>query len=219
MAEFTLYIGNRTYSSWSLRGWLACRCAGIDFDEVVIPLHRPETAAEIRKCSPSGKVPALRHGEVLVWDTLAIGEYLAEVAPQAELWPEGRAARAHARSIAAEMHAGFAALRQNMWMNLRRSFPGKGQTPETLAEIARICAIWSDTRARFGEGGAFLFGKHFNMADVMFAPVVSRFVTWSPPLPADARTYVAAVWDYPSMVEWRTAADAEPWSIEKYDRA
>lgn len=219
MAEFTLYIGNRTYSSWSLRGWLACRCAGIEFDEVVIPLDRPETATEIRRHSPSGKVPALRHGTILVWDSLAIGEYLAEVAPQAGLWPADRAARAHARAIAAEMHAGFVNLRRSMWMNLRRRFPGKGQTPEALADIDRICAIWSDTRARFGHDGPFLFGKQFNLADAMYAPVVTRFVTWSPPLPSDARAYVAAVWEHPSMVAWRKAADAEPWSIERYDNA
>jgi glutathione S-transferase len=219
MAEFTLYIGNRTYSSWSLRGWLACKCAGIDFDEVVIPLWQPDTKAEILKHSPSGKVPTLRHGKVLVWESLAIGEYLAEIAPKAGLWPEDRAGRAHARSIAAEMHAGFAALRREMWMNIRQRFPGKGQTPDSLADVARVCAIWSDTRARFGQRGPFLFGKQFNMADIMFAPVVTRFVTWSPPLPADAKAYVTAVSDHPFMQEWRKAADAEPWSIPRYDSA
>ncbi|HEX2113271.1 MAG TPA: glutathione S-transferase family protein [Alphaproteobacteria bacterium] len=219
MTEFTLYIANKVYSSWSLRGWLACRLAGIEFDEVVIPLWRPETATEIRKHSPSGKVPALRHSDVLVWESLAIGEYLHDVFPRAELWPQDRAARAHARSIASEMHAGFADLRRIMWMNTRKRFPGKGRTPETLAAIERIVTLWRDTRARYGAGGPFLFGTAMNMADAMYAPVVSRFVTWEPELPADAKAYVAAVWDHPLLREWRRDADAESWVIEKYETA
>jgi glutathione S-transferase len=217
MADFTLYIGNKAYSSWSLRGWLACKIAGITFDEVVIPLSRPETAAEIRKHAPSGKVPALRHGSVLVWESIAIGEYLAEIAPRAVLWPADRAARAHARAISAEMHASFVELRRNMWMNLRRRFPGKGQTPGALADITRICEIWRDTRTRFGQGGSFLFGARFTFADAMYAPVATRFVTWEPPLPDDAKAYVAAVWDHPWMQEWRRGADAEPWVNEQYE--
>jgi glutathione S-transferase len=217
MAEFTLHIANRAYSSWSLRGWLACRLAGIAFDEVVIPLSRPDTAAAIRKHSPSGKLPALRHGKTLVWESLAIAEYLHELAPNTGLWPDDPAARAHARSIAAEMHAGFVDLRRAMCMNTRRRFPGKGRTPEALANIARICAIWDETRARFGGGGPFLFGKQFNLADAMYAPVAARFVTWEPELPATAQAYVAAVWDHKLMQEWRRAADAEPWVIDKYE--
>jgi glutathione S-transferase len=217
MADFTLYIGNKAYSSWSLRGWLACRLAGIAFDEAVIPLSRPDTAAAIRKHSPSGKVPALRHGRTLVWESLAIGEYLHDLAPKAGLWPDDPAARAQARSIAAEMHAGFAPLRQAMWMNTRRRFPGKGRTPEALANIERICAIWGETRTRFGGRGPFLFGRRFNLADAMYAPVVARFVTWEPKLPAKAKAYVAAVWDQPFMQEWRLAAEAESWVIDKYE--
>lgn len=217
MADFTLYIGNRAYSSWSLRGWLACRLAGIAFDEVVIPLSRPDTAAAILKHSPSGRVPALRHGRTLVWDSLAIGEYLHELAPEQGLWPGDPAARAQARSIAAEMHSGFVDLRRVMWMNTRKRFPGKGRTPEALAGIERICAIWRATRERFGGGGPFLFGKPFNLADAMYAPVVARFVTWEPALPADAEAYVAAVWDQPFMQDWRRAADAEAWVIDKYE--
>lgn len=217
MTSFTLYIGNKAYSSWSLRGWLACKCAGIAFDEVVIPLSRPETAAEIRKYSPSGKVPALRHGDVLVWETLAIGEYLDEIAPAAGLWPADRAARAQARAISAEIHAGFMDLRRSMWMNVRRSFPGKGRTPEALADVARICEIWRGTHERFGRGGPFLFGDRLTFADAMYAPVVSRFVTWAPPLPDQASRYVEAVWDHPWLREWRRAAEAEPWVIEKYE--
>jgi glutathione S-transferase len=217
MADFTLYIGNKAYSSWSLRGWLACRIAGIAFDEVVIPLSRPDTAAAILRHSPSGKVPALRHGDVLVWESLAIGEYLHEIAPGAGLWPQDRAARAHARSIAAEMHAGFADLRRIMWMNTRKRFPGRGRTPETLAAIERIAAIWRETRQRYGGGGPFLFGKSLTMADAMYAPVVARFVTWEPELPADAKAYVAAVWDHPLLQDWRRGADAESWVIDKYE--
>ncbi|HEX6979171.1 MAG TPA: glutathione S-transferase family protein [Alphaproteobacteria bacterium] len=217
MADFTLFIGNKAYSSWSLRGWLACKIAGIDFDEVVIPLSRPETDVEIRKYSPSGKVPALRHGSNLIWESIAIGEYLAEIVPAAGLWPADRTARAHARTISAEMHAGFTDLRRNMWMNTRRTFPGKGRTPEALADIERICAIWRDTRARFGQDGPWLFGGRFCFADAMYAPVVSRFVTWQPPLPDDAKAYVAAVWDHPFMQEWRRGAEAEPWIIDKYE--
>ena len=216
MADFTLYIGNKAYSSWSLRGWLACRLAGIGFDEVVIPLAGGTTPA-IAKHSPSGKVPLLRHGDLLVWESLAIGEYLHDLSPRAGLWPEDRAPRAHARAIAAEMHAGFADLRRAMWMNTRKRFPGKGRTPEALANIARICAIWRETRQRYGGGGPFLFGTAMTMADAMYAPVVSRFVTWEPALPDDAKDYVAAVWDYPLLQEWQRGADAESWVIEKYE--
>jgi glutathione S-transferase len=220
MAEFTLFIGNKTYSSWSLRGWLACRLGGLAFEEVVIPLAGGTTPA-IAKHSPSGRVPLLRHGDLLVWESLAIGEYVHELAPKAGLWPDDRAARAHARAIASEMHAGFADLRRAMWMNTRRRFPGKGRTPGALADIERICAIWRDTRARYGAGGTFLFGKALTMADAMYAPVVSRFITWEPELPADANAYVAAVWEHPLLQEWRRGADAEPaaWALPKYDSA
>jgi glutathione S-transferase len=217
MLDFTLYLGNKAYSSWSLRGWLACRLAGLKFEEVVIPLSRPDTTAAIRKHSPSGKVPALRHGKALVWESLAIGEYLHELAPDAGLWPADREARAHARAIASEMHAGFVDLRRIMWMNTRRRFPGRGRTPETLAAIERICAIWRETQSRYGVGGAFLFGEALTMADAMYAPVVCRFVTWEPDLPADAKAYVAAVWDHKLLQEWRRGADAESWIIDKYE--
>jgi glutathione S-transferase len=216
MTDFTLYIGNKAYSSWSLRGWLACRLAGIEFEEVVIPLAAGTTVA-IREHSPSGKVPALRHGDVLVWETLAIGEYLHDLCPRAGLWPEDRAARAHARAISSEMHAGFADLRRSMWMNTRKRFPGRGRTPETLAAIERICAIWREARTRYGGGGPFLYGKTLNLSDAMYAPVVCRFVTWEPELPADAKAYVAAVWDRPLMQEWRRGADAEPWFLDQYE--
>ena len=220
MTDFTLIIGSKTYSSWSLRGWLACRLGGLDFKEVVIPLAGGNTPG-IREHSPSGKVPALRHGDLLVWESLAIGEYVHELAPKAGLWPQDRAARAHARAIACEMHAGFTDLRRAMWMNTRKRFPGKGRTPEVVADIARICAIWRETQQRYGNGGPFLFGKAMNMADAMYAPVVSRFVTWEPELPADAKAYVAAVWNHPLLQQWQRDAAAEPesWALPKYDSA
>ena len=149
MAEFTLVIGNKNYSSWSLRGWLMARAAGIEFDEVVIPLDRPETQAAIRKHSPSGRVPVLLHRGLAIWESLAIAEYLNDLKPEAALWPTAAAARAHARSISAEMHAGFMDLRENMPMNIRASFPGKGMTPGVRADVERIGWIWRDTRKRF----------------------------------------------------------------------
>jgi glutathione S-transferase len=217
MSDFTLYIGNKAYSSWSLRGWLACKIAGISFREVVIPLDLPTTQPDIRKTSPAGLVPILQHGDVTVWESLAIGEYLAELYPDSGLWPADRKARSVARSISAEMHAGFRDLRQAMWMNMRRSFAGKGRTPGALANIARIAEIWRTTRAAHGAGGPFLFGAKFGFADAMYAPVVSRFTTWAPELPADAAAYVAAVSNHPFMKDWIAAARAEPWDIAKYD--
>ncbi|MGQ0661978.1 MAG: glutathione S-transferase family protein [Pseudomonadota bacterium] len=218
MAEFTLYIGNKAYSSWSLRGWLACKLVGIAFEEVMIPLSRPETAAALAKLSPSGRVPVLRHGEIVLWETTAIAEYLAELRPQAGLWPAEAAARAHARAISAEMHAGFAELRKNMWMNVRRKFPGKGRTSGALADIARVVEIWRTARRAYGRAGPYLFGR-FTLADCMYAPVATRFVTWEPELPADASAYVEAIWTHPLIEEWRAGATAEPWAIEKYETA
>jgi glutathione S-transferase len=218
MAEFTLYIGNKAYSSWSLRGWLACKAAGIAFDEVVVPMNRPESPAAFAKVSPTRKVPTLDHNGQRIWESIAIAEYLAEIRPQAGLWPADRAARAHARTISAEMHAGFTDLRRNMWMNTRRKFPGKGRTPEALADIARIQEMWRDCRQRYGAGGPYLFGK-FTLADCMYAPVVARFVTWEPEIDATTHAYVEAVWNHHFMLEWRRAADAEPWVIEKYETA
>jgi glutathione S-transferase len=217
MSEYTLYIGNRNYSSWSLRGWLACKLAGLQFKEVVIPLDRPETASMLREASPSLRVPVLKHGDLRVWDSLAICEYLAELSPQAGMWPADRAARAHARAISAEVHAGFAELRNNMWMNIRARFPGKGRTPKALADVARVAAIWTEARQNYGAGGPFLFGK-FSAADCMYAPVVTRFITWEPPLPPELRPYIDAVWSHPFMADWREKALAEPWTLPDYDR-
>lgn len=217
MSDFTLYIGNRAYSSWSLRGWLACRIAGISFVEKAHDMAAADWPEFARAASPTGKVPVLRHGNVVVWESIAIGDYLADLFPRAGLWPEDIAARAQARAISAEMHAGFTNLRSSMWMNTRRLFSGRGRNPGSLADIARIVALWGETRSRFGAGGPYLFGDRFTLADAMYAPVVSRFVTWEPELPASAKAYVTAVSDHPFMVEWRKAAEAEPWIITKYE--
>lgn len=216
MADGRLVIGSRRYSSWSLRGWLAVRLAGLDVEEVVVPLAGGSTPA-VKAASPSGMVPYLEHRGARVWESLAIAEYCAEAAPDRGLWPQDRAARAHARSIAAEMHAGFRGLRLAMPMNLGRTFPGRGRTPEALADIARIEAIWAE--ALEASGGPFLFGRGFGLADAMYAPIVTRFLTWEPELSARSRGYAEAVRAHPLVEEWYRAALAEPpeWLIAKYE--
>ena len=209
MARFTIIIGNKNYSSWSLRGWIALRHCTDDFDEVPIQFGKPTTSAEIRAHSPAGKVPALFDGERLIWDSLAICEYLAEIFPDARLWPEDLAARAHARAVSAEMHAGFADLRRDMPMNCRASLPGKGATQAALSDIARIEAMWNECRERFGGGGDFLFGP-FTAADAMYAPVASRLKTYRPELGPTAKAYVEAIHGLPAMAQWIDAARAEP---------
>jgi glutathione S-transferase len=216
MAEFTIYIANRNYSSWSLRGWLMLKQTGAAFAEEMIPLDEPGTHAGILRHSPSGRVPALRHGALVIWESLAIGEYLAERFPAARLWPEAVPARAVARAVSAEMHAGFAALRREMPMNLRRSVPGRAVTPEVKADIDRIQDLWRDCRARFSQGGPYLFG-HATIADAMFAPVVSRFRTYGVPLEAAAKRYCDAVWALPALGEWAAAALTEPMVIGRLD--
>ncbi|HUN49167.1 MAG TPA: glutathione S-transferase family protein [Stellaceae bacterium] len=213
MADFTLYIGNKNYSSWSLRGWLMLKATGVAFEEVLIRLSEPNTRTEVLRYSPSGRVPALKHGEVLVWDTLAIGEYLAEHFPQAKLWPEDTVARALARSVSAEMHSGFPALRNHFPMNIRSSFPNRPITPEVQPDIDRITAIWHECRTRFGAEGPFLFGP-FTIADAMYAPVVSRFRTYKIEVDAEVSAYCDAIWASPALQEWLAAARNEPWVIE-----
>ncbi len=216
MADFTIYIGNKNYSSWSLRGWLALKRTGAAFEEEVIPLDEANTRANILRYSPSGRVPALRHGNEIVWESLAIGECLAELFPAARLWPSSARARAVARAVSAEMHAGFTALRSHLPMNIRSSFPGRGVTPEAQADINRITASWRDCRRRFGEGGDFLFG-HFTIADAMYAPVVSRFRTYEIKLEEETQRYADAVWALPAMQEWAAAARNEPMIIERWE--
>lgn len=212
MSAFTLIVGNKNYSSWSLRGWLAARAAGVPFDEVLIRLSEPGSKEKLLEHSPAGRVPVLHHGERTVWDSLAIIEYLAEVCPDAGLWPADPAARAHARSISAEMHAGFQALRSHMPMNLRKSLPGKGRGRDVAEDIERIAAIWRDCRARYGAGGPFLFGR-FGAADVMYTPVAARFRTYAVELDDACQAYVGAVLARPDFLEWHAAALEEPWVI------
>ncbi len=212
--EFTLVVGNKNYSSWSLRGFLATRAAGVPFDEVLVRLSEPGSKPELLKHSPAGKVPALKHGERVVWDSLAIVEYLAEIRPDAALWPAAQSARGHARSIAAEMHAGFQALRAQMPMNLRKTLPGKGRRRDVAEDIERICAIWRDCRTGFGNGGPFLFGR-FSAADAMYTPVATRFRTYAVELDEVCQAYVDAVLTRPDYLEWHAAALEEPWVIEE----
>jgi glutathione S-transferase len=205
VAEFTLIVGNKNYSSWSLRGWLAARAAGIAFDEVLVRLSEPGSRNELLRHSPAGKVPVLKHGARVIWDSLAIIEYLAEVRPEAGLWPADPGARALARSIAAEMHAGFQALRSSMPMNLRKSLPGKGRSPDVAEDIERIRAIWRDCRERFGAAGPFLFGR-FSAADAMYTPVATRFRTYAVELDQLCQDYVDAVLSRPDFLVWHAAA-------------
>jgi len=201
-----LVIGNHNYSSWSLRAWIALKAFGFDFDTVRIPLYGPGARQEILKHSPAGKVPILKDGGTVVWDSLAILEYLAEKKPK--VWPAAAADRARARSIAAEMHSGFANLRAHMSMNVRRRYPDRGRTPEVLTEIRRIDEIWSQAK------GPFLFGP-FSAADAMYAPVVLRFRTYG--VEVANRAYAEAVLALPAMQEWIAAAERETESIPQFD--
>jgi glutathione S-transferase len=215
MADWTLVLGNKNYSSWSLRAWLALRAAGIELDEVVIPLDWPETAAALAAASPSGRVPAARTPWGAVWDSLAIAELAAEVAPDAQLWPRDRAPRARARAVSAEMHAGFVALRRALPMDMRSRSPRAVDDPAVARDIARIQAVWRDCRHTFGAGGPYLFGAVFGVADCMFAPVVSRFRTYAVELDPVCRVYADAVSEYPPFAAWVAAAVAEPWVIDQ----
>ncbi|GAA5784255.1 glutathione S-transferase family protein [Chitiniphilus shinanonensis] len=206
-----LVIGNKNYSSWSLRPWLGMKVAGIAFEEILIPLYQAGSKAEILRHSPNGKVPALKDGDLLVWDTLAIAEYIAEKFPDRHLWPQDMAARAVARSVCAEMHSGFTTLRSQCPMDIRASKQAT-PSPDLQNDVDRIVAIWTDCRARFGNGGAFLFDK-FSWADAFFAPVVTRFVTYGLAVPGDARRYMDTILALPAMQEWIAAGRAEPWEI------
>ena len=216
MDRLTLIIGNRNYSSWSLRAWLALEATGADFDEVVIQLDQPDTRAEILRWSPTGRVPALKEGDLVIWDSLSICEYLAESFPAAGLWPTDPLARGVARSVAAEMHSGFTALRTHMPMNLRASRPGAGREEGVDDDIARVVAIWEGCRRDFGGGGDLLFGD-FTIADAFFAPVVSRFLTYGVDPGDAAREYMNAVWKLPAMMDWAAKARSETTRAERYE--
>jgi glutathione S-transferase len=216
MPEGRLLIGTRRHSSWSLRGWLAVRLAGLDVTEEVIRLAGGITP-EVKARSPSGFVPYLEHRGIGVWESLAICEYCADLFPP--LWPTDRAARAHARAIAAEMYAGFAALRQAMPMNLDRHFPGRGRTPASLADIARIEKIWEEARNRHGGSGPHLFGPDLTVADAMYAPIVTRFLTYEPDISAASRAYCDAIRTHPLVSAWYEEAAREPesWRVTRYE--
>lgn len=211
-----LFIGNKAYSSWSLRPWLLLRHFGIPFDETVIPMYRPETRAAMLAVSPNGKVPALHDGDLVVSESIAILEYVAERHPEHAIWPSDRAARALARSIGAEMHAGFVRLRQACPTNFRRPRRAIPISPEVRADVDRIEAIWADARARFGQGGPFLFGA-FSAADAMYAPVVNRLDTYAVPVRPETRAYMEAVTALPAWRDWMAGAAAETWHNAETD--
>jgi glutathione S-transferase len=210
-----LVIGNKLYSSWSLRPWLVLSHFGIPFEEEIIPLRMSDSRERMLEYSPSGKVPALIDGDVTVWESLAIIEYLAEKYPDLAIWPKNGNARAHARAISNEMHSGFQALRQACPMHLGARFATPPITEALQASIDRVEDIWSEARNRFGGGQPFLYGA-FSAADAMYAPVVMRFEGYQIPVRESTRAYMDAVLALPSFVTWRDAALAEPWSIPEY---
>lgn len=214
-ASLKLVIGNKNYSSWSMRPWVAMKAFGIPFEEIRIALGRPDTSVRIAQYSAAGRVPILIDGETTVWDSLAICEYLAEQFPDKGMWPHDVKARAIARSICAEMHAGFTGLRTAMWMNIRASFPGKGRTAQAQADIARVCEIWEECLARSGRH-QFLFGD-FTIADAFYVPVAMRFRTYGVWLPPALQAYVDRLIAHPVIAQWIAEAEAENESIEKFD--
>jgi len=203
-----LVIGNKAYSSWSLRPWLLMKQVGIGFEEIRLSLYEDGAKQKILQYSATGKVPVLKDGDLTIWDSLAICEYLAEKYPEKRLWPSETAARACARSISAEMHSGFTNLRTRMPMNVRREIPGRAKISEVVTEISRIEAIWNECRSRFGSQGSFLFGA-FSIADAMYAPVVSRLRTYGVALGGAAARYAGAIHALPAMQEWIAAAHTE----------
>ena len=214
-----LIIGNRAYSSWSMRGWLAVKHSGEEFEEFVVPLFDEEwdKRREGDEFAPSlGKVPILWDGDCVVWDSLAIVEFLADRHGKEKYWPQDPTACGMARSMAAEMHSGFANLRRELPMNVRKTFPFRPIDEEVRNEIERILQLWAQARARFGSGGPFLFGE-WCAADMMYAPVVTRFITYSIPMPPFAELYMKAVLSHPDVNEWIDKAQDEPWVIEQYE--
>jgi glutathione S-transferase len=207
-----LFIGNKNYSSWSMRPWIAMKVAGIPFEETVISLNAPDFKPRLLTVSGTGKVPTLVDGDVRVWESLAILEYLAEKFPDAGLWPKDKAARAHARVVATEMHGGFIPLRRLMPMNMWRPVIKRELTPDAAANVTRIEQMWADCRARNGKNGPFLFGG-FGAADAMYAPVVARFHTYAVDVSATTRAYMDAVMTLAAWREWHAAGVKEPWVL------
>jgi glutathione S-transferase len=213
-----LFIGNKTSSSWSFRPWIAMRAFGIPFEETLVQLRTVATRENLLKHSPTGKVPVLADGETVVWDSLAIMEYLADRCPDKAIWPADRLARAHARCASAEMHAGFQPLRSQCGMAISRRYAARPRSPEVMADVARIVALWSEARARFGSQTPepYLYGA-FSAADAMFAPVVSRFQTYAIPVDENTRAYMTAVAAHPAYQAWRDGALKEPWPLSEDD--
>ena len=216
----TLIIANKAYSSWSMRPWLLMRHFDIGFDEIVIPIGLETSKAEMLRHAPTGKCPSLTDGDVGVWDSLAIIEYVAESYPDLPIWPRDRAARAMARSLAAEMHSGFVALRRNLPMNMNRA-PSRccldaERQAAVDADVARIEAAWMEARRRFGAGGPFLFGA-WSAADAMFAPVVNRFQVYDVPVGPETRAYMDAMTALPAWRDWQAEAAAEGWRLERIE--
>jgi glutathione S-transferase len=210
MAPLTLVIGNKNYSSWSLRAWLFLKHMGLEFEEVVVPLDTPETRDALERYGPSGRVPVLHHGALRVWDSLAICEYVAELTGKG--WPQAPAARATARSICAEMHSGFTTLRSLWPMNARARNRHAAATTALEADVERIDEIWNSCRAQHGAQGPWLFGT-YSVADAMYAPVVLRFKTYGARISPTARWYMASVLEDDALQEWVQAAQHEPWTI------
>lgn len=215
MAKATLTISSKNYSSWSLRGWLLAKFAGLEFEEVVTAPDDPSARAELLLLSSSILVPCLRHEGATVWDTLAIGEYLNEIMPQAGLLPDDRIQRAHCRSISGEIHSGFTTLRSSLPVNLKGHFPGFKIWSRAQADIERVCAIWRDCLSL--SGGPFLFGERRTMADAMYAPVVTRFMTYDVKLDSGLPGYASTIMAMPEMQEWIEAAKAEPADVEELE--
>jgi glutathione S-transferase len=216
-----LIIGNRNYSSWSLRGWLACKQSGLAFEELTVNISGDEWEEAKRAMGEvqpsSGKVPVLWDGEVVIWDSLAILEYLADKVGRERFWPKHDAARGMARSMVAEMHSSYMALRRACPMNVRMRHQGIALSDDAKRDIVRVLQLWAEARARFGKGGPFLFGT-FGAADVFYAPVVSRFVTYGIGVPGFAQAYMEAVWEHEWMQAWINAAEDEQWVIEQWDQ-
>ena len=215
MAKATLAIASKNYGSWSLRGWLLCKLSGIEFEEVPVSSDDPSTRAELLLLSPSFLVPCLTHDGIKVWDTLAIAEYLNELKPEVGLLPASRAARAHCRAISGEMHSGFSNLRSALPMNLRAHYPAFKVWAGVQADIDRVVAIWRECLAKYG--GPFLFGEQPTVADAMYAPVCTRFLTYDVKLDSDCAAYCAAIMALPAMEEWIADAKLEPEELEELD--
>ncbi len=216
MTKLSLILGNKNYSSWSMRAWLCMKRTGAEFDEVSLNLAAPDILEQKARYTPAGRVPVLKHGDLAVWDSLAIAEYLTECFPSAGLWPAASRQRAWARSLACEMHSGFTALREKMPMNIRGNYPDRVPDDDVKRDILRIRHAWLDCREAHQQAGAFLFGS-FTIADAFFAPVVSRFRTYGVDLDDVCKAYANAIWHHPDVEAWVEAARAESWVMPQYE--